>query len=84
MSLKSNFLVDDRDGSESYVGMGIFVESTALTKINSNLLTYNYVKDGSSTNSSFKVTFGNALCRRVEYPTQERVNLEVNFPMMLD
>ena len=58
-SIKNN-RDSDRDGSESYVGMGIYVESTALTKINSNLLTYNYVKDGSSTNSSFKVTFGNA------------------------
>ncbi len=47
-----------QDGTETFVGMGIYVVSTALTTINSNLLTYNYVYNGSST-SRF-VQYGNA------------------------
>jgi hypothetical protein len=56
-SIKNN-RDSDRDGSESYVGMGIYVESTALTTISSNLLTYNYVSDGSGTTRF--VRYGNA------------------------
>jgi hypothetical protein len=55
-SIKNNH-DSDRGGSESYVGMGIFVESTALTTINSNLLTLNYVREGS--HSSYFVSNGN-------------------------
>ena len=47
-----------RDGEETYAGMGIYVKSTALTTINSNLLTSNYVNDGSS--SQRFVQYGNA------------------------
>ena len=55
-SIKNN-RDSNHDGTETFVGMGIYVESTALTTINSNLLTYNYVLNGSG--SRF-VQYGNA------------------------
>ena len=47
-----------RDGEETFAGMGIYVKSTALTTISSNLLTSNYINEGSS--SGRFVQYGNA------------------------
>jgi len=61
--IRNNSIKNNKDtnytGSETYAGMGIYVESTALTTISSNLLTYNYVDRGNDDGSNF-VQFGNA------------------------
>jgi hypothetical protein len=59
--IRNNSIKNNKDteyrGTETYAGMGIYVESTALTTISSNLLTYNYVEKG---NNDYFVQLGNA------------------------
>ncbi len=60
--IRNNSIKNNKDtnyrGTETYAGLGIYVESTALTTISSNLLTYNYVDNGSQDN--YFVQLGNA------------------------
>jgi hypothetical protein len=60
--IRNNSIRNNRDGNrggtETFVGIGIYVENTSLTTISSNLLTYNYVENG--TQSSYFVQYGNA------------------------
>ena len=60
--IRNNTIKNNKDsyykGSETFAGIGIYVESTALTTINSNLLTYNYVEHGGR--STDLVEYGNA------------------------
>ena len=59
--IRNNSIKNNKDknyrGTETYAGMGIYVESTALTTISSNLLTYNYVDRGKDSN--YFVQLGN-------------------------
>jgi hypothetical protein len=61
--IRNNSINNNKDsaynGTETYAGMGIYVESTALTTISSNRLTYNYVDKGNQNGSNF-VEIGNA------------------------
>ena len=57
---------------EHYVGMGIFVESTSGTTINSNIITKNYVGQGSSGDTF--VEYGNAQV----YAPRENVIMRYN------
>jgi hypothetical protein len=61
--IRNNSIKNNKDtkyhGEETYVGIGIYVENTALTTISSNLITYNYVDRGNDDGSNF-VQFGNA------------------------
>jgi hypothetical protein len=60
--IRNNSIKNNKDtnykGTETYAAMGIYVESTALTTMSSNLITYNYVERGSEDN--YFVQFGNA------------------------
>jgi len=60
--IRNNSIKDNKDsqyqGVETFVGMGIYVESTALTTINSNILKANYVEHGSTSGNITE--FGNA------------------------
>jgi hypothetical protein len=60
--IRNNSIKNNKDsaynGTETYAGMGIYVESTALTTISSNLLTHNYIDKGNQTGANF-VEIGN-------------------------
>ena len=60
--IRNNTIKNNKDstygGNETFAGMGIYVKSTALTTINSNLLTHNYVEHGRT--SGHIVEYGNA------------------------